>query len=270
MATSRPPRRPLNAESANSGAQLLTLPAPIQPTPAARSTRRPSGRRRRLFEPFDHRRAASASALERLDAGTRLRRRGGGGGDAAVAGGARAGSGLAAGGGGGLGGRRRRERRGDPDLRQRRLEQIDRLDGQHRRAPLGRRGRSGSVWTTVRPETLSLTQISATPEPKKIPNDARASALRSARSTVARRSTLLPTTSVSTSNRAAWSSPRTRASASVATAPGRLGDHQHHAAGRLGSGRGADGASPASSAPAHAARRPRPRSAARASFITSV
>jgi hypothetical protein len=128
---------------------------------------------------------------------------------------------------------------------------------------------SGSVCTTVRPETLSLTQISATPAPKKIPNAARASAFRSARSTVVRRSTLWGTTSVSTSNRAAPSSPRTRASASVATAPG--------ASGTTSTTRRADSAralatsvNAATSAPAPATRRPRPRSAARASIIASV
>ncbi len=100
---------------------------------------------------------------------------------------------------------------------------------------------SGSDWTTVRPETLSLTQISATPEPKKIPNDARASALleraldrRAPVDVVAddvclhlepRRLELAPHA------RQRLGGDRSR----------RLGDHQHHAPGRLGSGSGARG-----------------------------
>ncbi len=264
MATTRPPRCPLNAERATSGAQLVTLPAPIQPTPTARSSRRPSG---------------GDGCSSRSGAVNRSVTTGAGrvslsissmctAGDGGEGGGLGAGGGVATdtgGAGGGLGAGGAATQTSDSVA----LSRSTALTASTVARRSGAAVERGSVCTTVRPERLSLTQISATPEPKKIPNAARASAFRSARSTVARRSTLLATTSVSTSNRAAPSSPRTRASASVATAPG--------ASGTTSTTRRADwartvaaSASAANSAPAPATRRPRPRSAARASFIASV
>ena len=187
--------------------QLLTLPAPIQLAPsrqnrrhvraaptalfgsgsARRSTARGAGRaapfvhldarrRRRRWSPAPG--AVGSSAWPVRVQGPRRRRPARGG--------------------------RRRGRRGHPDLGERRLRAIDRLDRQNRqRAARAPRPRAAASGRPSGPRSRRSPRSRRRRRRRRSRTATRASALRNARSTVPRRSPLFPTTSLSTSNRAA-------------------------------------------------------------------